>query len=172
MHNGLDLLDNFKLTVREDASHFNGAVASIVRDDFEKWATSAVLEENDRTGPVNVMARSPRYNFCLFIDEEAMRSVVDLAPPLEELDTTNQGWVKLILRDFKEVLEAQSRPLDPVLDGDFVEELFEPLEGCIYEDVGWMKIPYQFVMTSTYLRLVDWNAWHTIYCRPPEIAEL
>lgn len=43
-YNGLDLLDRFAQTVLEDQS-FEGATVAVLRDYFNQWATTALLEE-------------------------------------------------------------------------------------------------------------------------------
>ena len=42
------------------------------------------------------------------------------------------------------------------------EEVEEPIEGCIWHNVGWMRVAYQDVMVCFYVLLRDLNDWHKV----------
>jgi len=164
--NGRDILGKFTLTVLDDRSVFDGAGTDTIRRHFQQWSLTAYrteqqLEEGGESGSsagrVGI-GRSPRYRFAVQMDAEALHSVVHDAPVPLELDTTKNGWVKLIDKSwYLGRGEGNSSPL-------------EPIEGVTGEDVGWMKVPYQSVMTEYYTRCRSINNWNLSYRRPPKVA--
>ena len=167
--NGRDILDLFTLTVLQDRSLFDGADTNTIRQHFQQWSLTAYRteqqpqqvggagESESSSGMVRI-GRSPRYRFAVQVDAEALRSVVHEAPAPPELDTTNKGWVKLIDKSW---YPGRS-------EGDV--DALEPIEGVTERDVGWMKVPYQDVMTEWYTRCRSLNNWNLNYRRPLKIA--
>ena len=110
------------------------------------------------------MGTSPRYRFFVQVDAAALSSVLHDAPAAPEPDATKKGWVKLINKDWiprSENPRLRHRP-DP--------NVYEPIEGGTECDVGWMKCPYQSVMTEHYVNTVDLHGWGLNYRRPPVVA--
>lgn len=104
------------------------------------------------------IGRSPRYLFVVQVDAAALHSIAHDAPAPPELDTTKKGWVKLIDRSwYLGRSEGRSDPL-------------EPIEGVTEPDVGWMKVPYQLVMTEQYTKCRSPTNWTLQYRRPPQFA--
>ena len=166
--NGRDILEQFTLTVLQDRSLFDGADTNTIRQHFQQWSLTAYRTEQQQqvgeeggsessTGVIRI-GRSPRYRFAVQVDAEALRSVVHEAPAPPELDTTNKGWVKLIDKSW--YLGRSEGDVDSL----------EPIEGVTERDVGWMKVPYQDVMTEYYTRCRSLNDWNLNYRRPPGIA--
>lgn len=153
IYNGLDMMDSLNLTVFEDRSLLDGASTSVVREQFKQWATTAPQQEQG-TGP----ALSHRYRFCVQVDAVGLEAVIHDAPTPPYPDTTSDGFVNLIWKDWR------PSTTDPI------EEAEEPIEGCTLDDVGWMKVAYQEVVVDMYYYLRDRNAWYTEYRRPPEVA--
>lgn len=65
---------------------------------------------------------------------------------------------------------------DPSLKKDFgvkLEERFEPIEGCVEENVGWMKLATINVCTEFYVNIGGTNdeSWYHYYKRPPDIVK-
>jgi len=184
LYNGHDLLEEgcFKLTVIADASMLDGATTQAVRRHFTEWCARMVHEEQGSREEIESRrqeappwdSRLPlRYRFCIQVDEASLQSVI-----LEE----GEGWVKLIKGDW-ESREAtrqqqQQRETGPKViaedEGEFTndedDEEYPAIEGCIEEDVGWMKVQLKSVMPDFYVNLRDPNAWHTEYRRPPDVA--
>lgn len=168
---GRDILEKFALTVFEDASLFDGASTDTIRQHFQRWAVMAYRTEQQQQQQVGEegsgsggsagrvgIGRSPRYRFAIQVDAVALHSVVHDAPAAPELDTTKKGWVKLIDKSW--YLGRSEGRSDP----------FEPIEGVTEEDVGWMKVPYQDVMTEWYTKCRSFNNWSLNYRRPPKVA--
>ncbi|CAI7579508.1 unnamed protein product [Penicillium bialowiezense] len=142
---GLDLLDNFAVTVFEDAK-FDGATAAVVRDHFQRWKATAAQQEQG-TGP----GLSERYLHCVQVTRDALDSVL----------AGDDGFVRLVRGNWKEY--------DPYEEGERVEEEHEALEGCTLENVGWMQVPFDAVMVVPWVYLRN-EGWHREYRRPPTIA--
>ena len=170
--NGRDILDQFSLTVIEDRSLFDGASTQAIRAHFQRWSLAAYRTEQQPeegggeeggsasgSGDSQVrIGRSPRYRFAVQVDAESLHSIVHEAPAPPALDTTKKGWVKLIDKSwYLGRSEAASGPL-------------EPIEGVTERDVGWMKVPYQDLMTEHYTKFRSYNNWGLNYSRPPKVA--
>jgi len=139
---GSDLLERLRLTVFEDRSKFDGASTAAIREHFKQWAENAPQEEQG-TGPGD----SHRYRYCVYVDDEALKSVIESNP--KSLD---DGYVKLIWKDWV-----------PNEDDD---GSYEPLEGCTKFDVGWLMVGYQDIMVWMYPPLRESYSWETEYARP------
>jgi hypothetical protein len=153
-YNGLDMMDSLSMTVFEDQSVFDGASTTIVREHFKQWAATAPQQEQG-TGP----ALSQRYRYCVQVDAVALKSVIHDAPAPPANDTFDEGFVNVIWLDWV--------PSSPNAKG---EEIGEPIEGCILQDVGWMRVAYQDLTVGMYYFLRDYNAWYHEYRRPPIVA--
>jgi len=158
-YNGRDILDLFTLTVIEDREHLDGAGTAAIREHFRQWRTTAPQSEQqqgDASGEIGP-GESPRYRYAIQVDAASLRSVVYDAPAPPEPDPTKMGWVKLI--------DASWQPTP----SEHVRGSFEPLEGVIQKNVGWMKVPYQNVMSEYYLSCRGLNWWVSSYRRPPVV---
>ena len=170
--NGRDILDSFTLTVFSDRSLFDGADTVSIRAHFRQWAETAFRAEQQQNvslgggGEQVRMGHSPRYRFCVQVDEAALYSVVHSAPAPPAPDATKMGWVKLIAKSWIPIGEdprARARP-DPTVYS------YEPIEGVTERDVGWMKVPYGRLMEEYYSGNEGLNGWRTDCCRPPKVA--
>lgn len=86
-YNRQDVLDLMKWTTFDDSSLFDGADTAAVRRHFRQWAENAVGTEQPG-GAVEGLA--PRYRFCVQVDAESLRCVLDgPAPP--DTDRQNPG---------------------------------------------------------------------------------
>lgn len=170
--NGQDILALFTLTIVEDRS-LDGADSQEVRRRFLEWRGQAVEAEQ---GTGVKAGWSPRYRFAIQVDAEALRAVVHDVPPPETPGHSKLGWVKLI--------DARWRPdAPPQLQADLGQELslslslpasddlgkFPAIEGSTEHDVGWVRVPYQYVQSDTYCDACDKNWWVVVYRRPPTI---
>ena len=53
---------------------------------------------------------------------------------------------------------------------EWPEPVFEEIEGCMEQDVGWMRVSAKHVMVGMYHNLLDPDARYTEYKRPWEVA--
>lgn len=121
-----------------------------------------------------------RYNYCIQIDEESMRSLLS---PEED-----RPWVKIIKADWKPrekeppqfvpgpgwVMETRGKFKDVEYDKFFTEEddeEFPPIEGCTDQDVGWMKMWSLGLMPGIYANLINPDIWEIVYTRPAGISD-
>ena len=154
--NGRDILDVFTLTVIDDRE-LDGANTATIREHFRQWCITAPQSEQSTGDGSEIRAgQSPRYRYAIQADFESLQSVVFDASAPPALDISKKGWVKLITASWRAVLPPET-----------LQEYFEPLEGVVQNDVGWMKIPYQQVMTQYYAEACDLNFWPISYRRPP-----
>ncbi|GIC87607.1 uncharacterized protein Aud_003992 [Aspergillus udagawae] len=171
-YNGLDMLDSFQTTVVEDRALFEGASTATIREHFQRWATTAIQEESggspDMIRYSNVEAA--RYQFCLFVDEESLQSV--LRAPIDDCINKDAfvnmlyGWWKPeSIEDFsQEDLEDVEKPEDLLDDG------YDPIEGCTLRDVGWMKVALCDAGLEGFIKMGEYGEWERLYERPHEIC--
>ncbi|GKZ36876.1 hypothetical protein AbraIFM66950_008109 [Aspergillus brasiliensis] len=163
-HDGLDLLDSFRPTVMDDKTQFDGLTPDSVRAHFNEWAPTACETEQGVPLADYRWHTTARYGLCIMVDEEALKSVLDI--PLEELNELNDTGFVILVNGRHEVARASIEESDEKIEDDD----FEPLNGCTWEDVGWMKVCYgeAEVYASAHLGASFW--WENDYKRPPEIA--
>lgn len=89
----------------------------------------ADVEQPNTPGPLAPQGTT-RYQSCMRVDEESLRSVPE----------KRSDWhVNIIKRRWRSTSETDDQSED--FDGDFEEEdELPPLEGCIDQDVGWAKL--------------------------------
>ncbi|KAI2720883.1 hypothetical protein CBS147332_4123 [Penicillium roqueforti] len=158
-YEGLDMWDSFRPTVIEDKIQFDEATPAQIRDAFNEWARTACETEQGVTYDRAEWAYGARYRLCILVDEDAVRSVLDI--PEDELDELNTtGFVVMI----------NGRWAPEIPEGEEEDDEYEPLYGCTREDVGWMKVHYdraQIVASTTMRNESDWDLE---YQRPPAIG--
>jgi hypothetical protein len=164
--NGQDVLDQMTWTVFDDKELFDGADVMTIRRHFRAWTETAVHSEQPRksnSAPAE-MGRSPRYRYCIQVDVEALKSSVHDAPPPPNFDEDNQGWVKVIDKEW--ILRSEhpiwkGRKLDP--------NVYDAIDGVTDHDVGWVKCPFPSVMTEYYMLFQERNVYIRGYRRPPAV---
>ena len=163
---GGDILEKFNLTVFEDRALFDNASTNTIRQHFQQWSSTAYRTEQQQqledggsgSGSRVGIGRSPRYRFAVQVDASALHSVVHDAPAPPDLDTTTKGWVRLIDKSWYLGRSEGGGSGGPMI------------EGVSERDVGWMKVPYQNVMTEWYTKCRSLNNWGLNYRRPPGVA--
>lgn len=116
-----------------------------------------------------------RYKLCVQVDEAALQSIVSTEGEMYG----GEAWLNLIEVDWEletaaaqrkqEKLEYLEMDLDPEL---FEEELevFPEIDGCTEENVSWMKVHYQSLISELYAAMMDHNGFEERYTRPPGIC--
>jgi hypothetical protein len=116
-----------------------------------------------------------RYRFCVQIDEAAMRSIVSSENVFDD------AWVNVIEADWlppkdaaTQFEEAWVEHVDMGLDKDTFEhvvEIFLPeIEGCVEENVGWMKVHYDGLVPEFYASMTNPDTLDEyLYLRPPGV---
>ena len=129
-----ELANSLDLIYVEDRNTLDGAFKDLVRARFREWvASGAEGAEQPRAIGHWVPFKSLQYEYLVHVDEGSLRSVVYEALQPLDYDLESVSYVNFV--------DASWPPYDDDiedLDGD--EELFEPIEGCHAENVGWMKI--------------------------------
>lgn len=161
---GLDLLDSFRPTVMDDKTQFDGVTPNSVRDHFNRWSATACEAEQGVPLTDYRWHSAARYGLCIMVDEESLRSVLDI--PLESLDEWNNSGFVILVNGRHEVDRASIEESDEKIEDDD----YEPLHGCTYEDVGWMKVCYDMAQVYACAHLGASSWWEEDYRRPPEIA--
>lgn len=160
LFNGQDVIDKMTWTVFDDRSLFDGVQTARIRQHFQNWCLTAPMAEQGTADP----GRSARYRYCVQIDTESLRSILqEPAPPDMSRDTP--GWVKLILKGWLPVRENPifvGRELDP--------EVYPPVEGMTEQHVGFIRVTVYDVMFGFYMSLRDPNYYFVSERRPPEIT--
>ncbi|KAL4971363.1 hypothetical protein BDW66DRAFT_155730 [Aspergillus desertorum] len=140
-YNGLDLFDSYAPTVLEDEDfdwQLSRPFAAILND----WVVAASEREQGIPRKEAQNAKSPRYNFCIMVDEEALRPVLSIPAPDDPVPgrpmLNKTTYVILANRKWPQYLaEFEDEKLAEISDEDNSQE---PIEGCTLEDVGWMKL--------------------------------
>ncbi|KAH0338003.1 hypothetical protein KCU81_g7867, partial [Aureobasidium melanogenum] len=166
--NGQDVLDKMTWTVFDNKERFDGVNTATIRQHFRDWAETAVRHEQQEPGQVDEapvsMGRSPRYRYCVQVDAEALKSAVYDAPPPPDFDKDNQGWAKVIDKNWlprNEDPRFAGRKPDP--------NVYEEIDGLTKHNVGWVKCPFPSVMTEYYMLFQDSNGYTISYRRPPAV---
>lgn len=155
--NGLDLLDSLRLTVFEDRDTLDGASTMVVRGKFREWAETAAQQEQG-TGA----ALSQRYRFCVMVDGAALESVLR-----NDLYSEN-AFFKLVYGAWDPSQQDEVDGYEDEDDEELEEDGLEPLEGCILDDIGWMRVSFDN-MVRIYCFMRGSDAWIINYFRPPQI---
>lgn len=154
--------DSLEWTFVEDRGTLDGASRDQLRARFKAWAADAIRTEQPRAEDDRTFG-IPRYNFFIQVDQAALRDVVYEAPLPPEKDVHGQGYVNFV--------DANWEPLSERLPTGAreVDELYEPIDGCREEDVGWMKIALNMVGPYFYEAMTGFpDVWYAFYQRPPE----
>lgn len=142
---------------------------AFLREHFKQWACDDWQREQPR-GASSRTLRSPRYNYFIRVDREALNSV-DSAPASQDAKpwANNAGWVDFIDATWTSELDDVGSETEEV---DMPDLDFEPIEGCREEDVGWMKVPAERICTELHSLFDRHQIWNVLYKRPPEVAEI
>jgi hypothetical protein len=113
-----------------------------------------------------------RYRFCVQIDEAAMRNIISSEDGIDDacVNVIEADWLpKDAAIQFE---EAWVDHVDPGFDKntfDHAVEIFPEIEGCIEENTGWMKVPYDGLVPGFYASMTDPDTLEEyLYWRPPD----
>ncbi|OAK96433.1 hypothetical protein IQ06DRAFT_351856 [Phaeosphaeriaceae sp. SRC1lsM3a] len=84
------------MTVKQDPNTLNGATVDQVRDLFGEWVKSGEARAENNNTPDWKLFLYPRYTYCVYVDADAIDSVVRRAPQPPEFDSREIGYVTLI----------------------------------------------------------------------------
>jgi hypothetical protein len=164
-----ELADYLEWTFVEDSATLDGASIPRLRERFNLWAAEAVVAENPRarirTPDCCPTAVSGRYNCFIHVDEEALQSVV-AAPGLNRY--SEPGYVNLVNSLWEPMGDRYyDHGYDP---DDPLNEVLEPIDGCVEENVGWMRVQLRLAFSAyLYVGAGDAESWYLSYRRPPEV---
>lgn len=145
--NALDMQSSLDYHVFKNPELFDGMHSSDVREHFAHWVVDAPEREQ---GEGKRPARSQRYNYCIHVDEEALKSVIN--GPSPPADNLGNGFVNLVcLRILGGVRPEHTSVRDE-------------------RDHYWTRITYQDLMAIWYSRLRPQGSWRNMYCISPEVA--
>lgn len=101
------------------------------------------------------------------MDEGALKSVLYEAQKPLESAFEGAGYLNFVAANWKPMSQIKS---ELGIVGAEEEEVYEPIEGCTEEDVGWMRISSIHVGAGFYQVLMGWpDVWYIYYVRPPEV---
>jgi hypothetical protein len=89
--NGQDALNHMTWTIFDDRARFDGADTATIRRHFREWAESAVQTEQP---PQTSMGRSSRYRYCIQVDADSLRSIMDGPPPPPQPASVRQDYTR------------------------------------------------------------------------------
>lgn len=153
------LSESLDLKFFEDKDAFNGASKDQLRAHFRQRAADAFPAENPR-GIQGAPGDSPfqRYRYFIQIDDDALRSINENPP--QPSGFPRGSYVNFVDGYWES------------LNDKYSEERFEPIEGCVEENVGWMKLATIDVCMEFYVNIGGTNdeSWCLYYKRPPVIV--
>lgn len=168
------LRERFDLTFFEDKDLFNGVTKDQLRAHFRQWAAETFRLENPRGIP-SLPGDSPwqRYRYFIQIDDDALRSNFECPqaygyPRGCYVKFVDGYWKSLYQVNLKNSTPRNCRDINPEH-----EKPFEPIEGCVQENLGWMKLSTLDMSTEFYVNIGgnDNESWRTFYKRPPAITK-
>lgn len=159
-----DILNTLELKFLDDCKTFDKATAAFLREHFNKWKSNNWHREQPRAS----FARMPRYECFIWVDREALDSVL-VAPGSRDAGpgATDPGWVHFVDALWTAALDGVDSETE---ETDMPDLDFEPIEGCREEDVGWIKVPARSICTELYALFDGYEIWDALYGRPPEMA--
>ena len=180
-----ELIHTINWDVRDDLPALDGVSKDFVRQHFRKWvlgpATAQETEGEDafpvwrwshgyRHAPVS------RYRYCVYVDEDVLRSVLDADDGIRNFEGELQGYLDVLDAEWEpptqqpetndsvtDQNDGEDEVYDPVDDGE------EPVDGCKLYNVGWMRIESTCLMPTAYA-MFNIGAWHINYQRPPTVV--
>lgn len=165
-----ELLNTLKWEFVEDRATLDGASRAYLRTRFKAWAKDAMLSEKPFLEAGNPGSIIPRYSYFVQVDESALKSVVYEAPQPPDDDFDGEGHVNFVDADWVPMSEwPKEYLLHPNQTPE--EDLYDPIDGCREENVGWMKMAAWMVGPSFYEAMYDVpEVWYCFYQRPPETS--
>ena len=94
-YSGLDLLGSFAPKVLEDR-FFEGATVISLREKFNEWAMTAVIEKQGMDPSYLLHLKNGRYRFSIMVDQEALDSILSTSE-----DGVQEGFVRLVNAEWK-----------------------------------------------------------------------
>lgn len=172
------LNNSLEMTFIDDRATFDNASKDQLRAHFQGWAVDAYSAENPRTvvGFDPYLGPPPRYRYFIQIDEDALRSILyDPEKPQGLPGLERWGHVNFVDGWWKSLGEMYAESQDPDLKQQIEDELeseYEPIEGCVDKDVGWMMLDTIDVSADFYVTIcgITEQVWPIYYQRPPAIA--
>ncbi|PSK33557.1 hypothetical protein B9Z65_7444 [Elsinoe australis] len=108
--------------------------------------------------------RDPRWRYCIAVDQQCLESVISGANS-KFAALNDYGYVYLVDSTWGEEPEGEERELN---DEDDEEP---PIEGCVEEDIGVIKLDTRVVGPRWFLLM--WGiGWEDQYKRIPERVDL
>jgi hypothetical protein len=138
--NGLDLMESLEWTVHSDHATLNGANIDKVRDCFKEWIASDAAK-GEQAG--TIQPDSPRYTYCIHVDNNSLDSVVNKAPQPPAWDMNGTGYINLVDSMWPYPKGAEY-PED---------EEIEDLEDDEDDEVGWMRVCVDGLQPAAYANL-------------------
>lgn len=159
-----ELMQTLDWAIQVDPAQLDGSSKEMVRQRFRDWATAAAAApaataraDDDQPGGKNSSLSSfaRRFNYCVHIDAESLKSVVENAPQPPAPDLKPVGYLNLIKADWTADIK----------DGE------DGIEGSTQnDDMGWMKVAVDGLAPRGYSLLGENDGWEMCYVPPPEIA--
>lgn len=154
----LELMENLDWRIQDDPAVLDGASKEVVRQTFREWAAAAAAAASADDGQPEEKKSLfvPRFTYCIHVDAESLKSVVEDAPQPPAPDLEPVGYVNLI--------DADSTIDEGAGDEDGIEDSTQ------HDDVGWMKVAVDGLAPRTYSLLGESGGWEICYVPPPDIA--
>lgn len=153
----LELMENLDWGIQDDPAVLDGASKEVVRQHFRKWAAAAAAasaDDGQSEGKKSLFV--PRFTYCIQVDAESLKSVVEDGPQPPAPDLEPVAYVNLIDAD------------STIDEGEGDEEGIE--DSTQHNDGGWMKVAVDGLAPRAYSLLGESGGWETCYVPLPDIA--
>jgi hypothetical protein len=154
----LELLSRHEITIIEDKATLAGADSFAARRAFLAWVAADLprrlrkeYREENTTHPATDMP--PRWRYCIFVDQECLRSLEVGPEDLEDKDPA----LKLLTIDFPEEAGVPTE--------EFTRDWEDGETNDDHENVGWMYIDMTDYV-GKYSQFTSVFGWEEFYERP------
>ena len=153
--NAAGMEQDHQFTVIEDKNALDQASADDVRDLFRVWCRET-FAQLDVHLPQEDEYPTPRFNFCIQVDEGSLRAVLQ-GPPPGQPDYKGVGYVIIVNArwDQEPPVREDEKETD---DGDC---------GSDDYDLGYLRVCLYTLVPEVYSWLATEESWEVMYRRPP-----
>lgn len=164
-------------TIVQGREALEGATRDQVRRRFVEWRDGLSAERDGPGADHRITPYLPRFEYCVHVGRDSLDS---LRAHEEALRAGRKKHAAPPV--FFAIVRAEQRltglpeGYDPDENEDEEEYHEDPasalhaIEGCTDEDVGWMYVPADHLVTL-YEELHNDQAWYELYARPPAIVK-
>lgn len=166
-------------TIMQDRETLDGTTKDQVRQRFVEWRDALSVERDGPGADHRITPYLPRFEYCVHVGRDSLDSLSGHEEAVRTGKKTHEAPPV-----FFALVQAEQRPAglpegyDPYEEAEGEEDKYDEdpataphaIEGCTDQDVGWMYVPADNLVTL-YEELHTDQAWYYLYVRPPGIVK-